>query len=545
MTVPPLLELRGLGVTFSDGPAAVRGLDLTVDEGEVLALIGASGSGKSVTAAAVVGLLPRSAQVTGSVRFAGDELLGRTDRELEAVRGRRIGSVFQDPSTALDPSIRIGRQLVEVARHHRELTRGEAVELAASWLDRVGLPDPEGALDAYPHELSGGMRQRVLIALACLPGPDLLLADEPTTALDPVIQKQVLELLGSLRSELGLAVLLITHDFGVVSALADRVAVLDDGTRVEQGTVEEVLAAPASPVTRRLVDAVPVLGSPDRSPRPSAVARAAPSDTGAPLLALEGVSHRFRTRDRTPALDAVGLEIAEGSSVGLIGASGSGKSTLARVVAGLVTPDAGRVRYRGRDVTGARRRRDARRELQLVFQDHGTALNPRVRVEAALTRPQTRLGVVPSDGRRARDRAVELLETVGLGAEHLDRYPHEVSGGQRQRVGIARALGVRPGLVLLDEPTSALDVDTQGRMLDLLAELRRTAGTTFVLIAHDLAVVERFADRIVVLADGAVVDDFATTALHDPGRHRVTTDLIEAVLPLRRALPVADRAEEP
>ncbi|MBB5912084.1 ABC-type glutathione transport system ATPase component [Nocardia transvalensis] len=544
-----LLRVDDLTVGFGS-VRAVRGVSLSVRRGEILALVGESGSGKSVSAAAVVGLLPPTAQVGGSVTFEGRQLLGLRDRELNAVRGKKIGSVFQDPANALDPSFTIGSQLRELIRHHRGLAAADATELAGDWLRRVGIPDTGRVLGSYPHELSGGMRQRVMLAVACLPEPDLLIADEPTTALDPTVAKQVLDLLAGLQRELGLAVLIVTHDFGVVSHIADRVAVLRHGELVESGDVTTVLSAPEHPYTRLLIESVPVFGRDiggagrthnGSGPSTDILPESADGEAqDVPLLELRSVTRRFQIRRsgwrRPPdfaALTAVDLAVRRGESVGLIGESGSGKSTVARLAAGLLTPSQGSVHFDGQSLSG----KEFRRGLQLIFQDHGSALNPRVRIGEQLVRPMLRLGVAA--GAEATERADELITAVGLEPAVLERFPHELSGGQRQRVGIARALAVRPRLLVLDEPTSALDVTTQARILDLLADLKRRFDLTFLLIAHNLAIVEAFADRIVVLDAGRVVDDFPAAEFRSPERHPVTRRLVDAVLQPTRPLEEA------
>jgi ABC-type glutathione transport system ATPase component len=557
-TDTPLLRVENLSVAFASRSAsvnAVRDLSLDVGPGQVVALVGESGSGKTVTASAVTGLLPESGvRVSGSIRFEGRELLGRPDKELRRVRGSRIGTIFQNPQTSLDPSFTIGRQMTELIRYHQGLANAPAVALAREWLDRVGIPDAARVLAAYPHELSGGMRQRVMIAIACGPSPSLLLADEPTTALDPTIQRRILDLLAELRQDLGIAILLITHDFGVVSHLADTVAVLRAGALVEAGPVESVLAAPEHPYTRLLIDSVPALRSrPARapaeadSPPESVTAREPEPAAGEPaaesvVLAAEAVSRVFRVPGASlrgsefTAVRDVTLRLRRGESVGLIGESGSGKSTLARLLTGLIAPSTGIVSFEGTGVSGQSRagRAGFRRAVQIVFQDNGSALNPRLRIGTQLTRPLLRLGAA-SSAADATKRATETLELVGLDGSYLKRYPHQLSGGQRQRVGIARALGVGPQVLILDEPTSALDVSTQASVLSLLADLRARLDITFVLISHNLAVVSQFADRIVVLQDGQVVDDFPARSFLAAGRHKVTRDLLDAVLPLRAA----------
>ncbi|OZI51854.1 dipeptide ABC transporter ATP-binding protein [Bordetella genomosp. 5] len=539
-----ILHIDGLRVDFTapsgEVQPAVRGVDLAIESGEVLALVGESGSGKSVTAAAVLGLLPeRGVSVSGSVRFEGESLLGRSEAGYNQVRGQGIGIIFQNSLASLDPSFRIGDQLYESLRFRQGL-RGKAARAAASgWLERVRIRDVDRVLQAYPHELSGGMRQRVMIALAMLGRPRLLIADEPTTALDPTIQKAILELLADINAREGVSILLITHDFGVVAALADRVAVMRAGEIVESGSTASVLSAPVHPYTERLVRSVP-----GRVSRVQASATAAADGTSSsPLVSLEQVSRHYTVGRRwfgaaqtVQALAPVDLSIRRGEILGLIGESGSGKSTLARVAARLIEPSGGTVRVAGQDVTALHGAALAplRRQVQVVFQDGGASLNPRRTVGAQLIAPLLRLGAASSVA-QARGLAVDALERVGLGAQHLQRYPHEFSGGQRQRIGIARALAPRPAFVILDEPTSALDVSIQAQVLDLLRELRQALSLTYLFIGHDLAVIESLCDRIAVMEQGHIVEVFDRDALRDPGRHPATRRLLDAVLPVSGA----------
>ncbi|GAC70477.1 ATP-binding cassette domain-containing protein [Gordonia soli] len=541
-----LLSIHGLSVRFphrAGGVDAVTDLSLELPTDHVLALVGESGSGKSVTSSAIAGLLPASSrpEVSGSIRFHGQEIVGSRDKVLNSLRGSRIGTIFQNPATSFDPSFTIGNQLVELIRLHRSASRAEARDVAADWLERVGIADPARVLGSYPHQLSGGMRQRVMIAVACIPQPDLLIADEPTTALDPTLSTQILDLIDDLRRELGMAVLLVTHDFGVVARLSDSVAVLRHGRLVEYGSTVGVLGRPQQEYTQRLIAAVPELSADaDRGDRPHDDADST-TGTPAPAAAVADVSKRFTPNGARPgaefaALRDVSVRIERGRSLGLIGESGSGKSTLARIIAGIEPATEGSVTIHrdGQQIEIGRLSRTQRaRQVQLVFQDHGSALNPRIRVADQIARPIRRLGVVTS-GSAARRRSDELLDLVGLDPAALrDRYPHQLSGGQRQRVGIARALGVEPALIILDEPTSALDVTTQDEILDLLRELRLTTSVTYLLIAHDLAVVQAFADDVVVLDRGEVVDRFDARDFRSPTRHPVTRRLVDAVLPPR------------
>ncbi|MFB9371176.1 dipeptide ABC transporter ATP-binding protein [Kitasatospora albolonga] len=525
----PVLSVRDLSVGFAarDGAEpvrAVRGLSFDLAPGEVLGLVGESGSGKSATGLALLGLHdPRTTTVTGSARLGGQELVGAGEQELRRVRGGRIALVFQDALTSLSPFHTVGAQLSEMYRlHHPGAGRAEARRRAAEMLDRVGIP--AARTRDHPHRFSGGMRQRVMIAMALMNGPDVLVADEPTTALDARVQSQVLDLLGELRREHGTAVLLISHDLGVVARHTDRTLVLRHGETVETAPTAELLAAPRQPYTRALVgaaltlDTVPGSVLPtvdDPSPAPARTApRAAHRPDTSWLVEVEDLSvhfpgrrrHPFRTAEPFRAVEGLSLRIAPGESLGLVGESGSGKSTTSRVLAGLQRPTGGTIRYDGQDATRPDRalRRRLAREVQLVFQDPYASLNPRRTVAQTLDTPLRLHTALTAPERR--ERAAELLEQVGLSAAHLDRHPHEFSGGQRQRIGIARALAPGPRLIIADEPVSALDVSVQAQVLNLLAELRERLDVAFLFVSHDLAVVRHFCDRIAVMHHGRLVE---------------------------------------
>ncbi len=525
----PVLSVRDLSVTFADprGGApvtAVHGLSFDLARGEVLGLVGESGSGKSATGLAVLGLHdPRTTTVTGSVRLGGQELVGAGESVLRQVRGGRVALVFQDALTSLSPFHTVGAQLAEMYRlHHPGTGRAEARRRAVAMLDRVGIPAARAG--DHPHRFSGGMRQRVMIAMALMNEPDVLIADEPTTALDARVQRQVLDLLGELQREHGTAVLLVSHDLGVVAGTTDRTLVLRGGRAVETAPTATLLAAPTAPYTRALVGAALTLdsvpGTPlptvdDPSPAPRAPRRPAPRATpGRWLIEVEDLAVHFPGRRRFPgaraepvrAVEGVGLRIAPGETLGLVGESGSGKSTTSRVLAGLQAATAGTVRYDGVDATRPDRalRRRIGKEVQLVFQDPYASLNPRRTVARTLDTPlRLHTGLTAAQRRR---RSAELLEQVGLSAAHLDRYPHEFSGGQRQRIGIARALAPEPRLIIADEPVSALDVSVQAQVLNLLMELRERLGVAFLFVSHDLAVVRHFCDRVAVMHRGRLVE---------------------------------------
>ncbi|MBO1413127.1 ABC transporter ATP-binding protein [Streptomyces sp. FH025] len=545
-----VLSVRDLTVTFADprGGApvtAVRGLSFDLAPGEVLGLVGESGSGKSTVGLAVLGLHdPRTTTVTGSIRLGGRELVGAEESALRDVRGGLAALVFQDALTSLSPFHGVGAQLAEMYRlHHPEAGRAEAHRRAAAMLDRVGIPAARSG--DYPHQFSGGMRQRVMIAMALMNDPQVLIADEPTTALDARVQRQVLDLLGELQREHGTAVLLVSHDLGVVAGTTDRTLVMRGGVEVESAPTGELLASPREPYTRALVgaalrlDSVPGTALPTVDD-PSPVRTFRPRSVERPerwLAEVEDLSVHFPGRRRPPSLRAepvravegVGLRIAPGETLGLVGESGSGKSTTSRVLAGLQRPTGGRVRYDGQDATRPDRelRRRLSREIQLVFQDPYASLNPRRTVAQTLDTP-LRLHT-SLDAAQRRERSAELLEQVGLPAGYLDRYPHEFSGGQRQRIGIARALAPEPRLIIADEPVSALDVSVQAQVLNLLMELRERLGVAFLFVSHDLAVVRHFCDRVAVMHRGRLVESTDREQLFSAPHTEYTRELLAAV----------------
>lgn len=556
-----VLDVDHLSIAFpgdEPGEPTVAEIGFGLAAGEVLALVGESGSGKSLTAAAIIGLLPRGARITGgAVRFhpGADQqvdLAALPERRLRTYRGGGIGMVFQNPLGALDPSHRIAAQLDEVIVHHRrDMRRAARRELAATWLTQVGFDNPDRVLAAYPHELSGGMRQRVALALAALSEPLVLIADEPTTALDTVVQRQILDLLRDITRATGSALLLITHDFDVVAHMADSVAVLAAGRIVETGPRDKVLTAPEHPYTRRLLDAVPRLGKRVGLPQwdgPRRLAAPATSEVTTPpagtadpepVLRLDAVTRRFRVGGfgtglagrELVAVNEVTLAVRPGEIYGLIGPSGSGKSTLGRVLGGLLPATEGSVVFAGEQLTGAEpdKLRTLRSRLQYVFQDPVGALNPALRVGEQITRPLHRFGRIRNRAQAA-EAVARALTLVGLPAEFADRYPHALSGGQAQRVCLARALALEPEVLILDEPTSSLDVSTQAEIIDLLLDLRERLNLTCVFIGHDLGLVEWVSDRIGVLTDGRLVDEFPTARLYDDARSAETRALLDADL---------------
>ncbi|MFE2538935.1 dipeptide ABC transporter ATP-binding protein [Actinacidiphila glaucinigra] len=513
----PLIEVEDLTIDFPTGTGTVRavdGLSFSVEQGGALGVVGESGSGKSATAFALLGLHRGSgARIGGSVRVAGVDVLTAGERELRGLRGGLAAMVFQDPLSSLDPYFAIGDQIAEVYRvHHpkasRRAARGRAVEV----LDRVGIADAPRRARFRPHEFSGGMRQRALIAMALACEPRLLVADEPTTALDVTVQAQILDLLGELRQETGMGLLLVTHDLGVVAGSVDEVLVMKDGRAVERGPVGTVLGAPRQPYTRDLVAAVPRLGTAE--PRGAA--------TGEVLLEAVGVRREFGRRGtRVAAVDGVSLTVRAGETLGVVGESGSGKTTLGRMLVGLLEPTGGELRRPGaRSVAGTP-------GLQMVFQDPVSSLNPRRSIGESIADPLRTAGVLDDAAIVARVR--ELLERVGLDPDWYHRYPHEFSGGQRQRVGIARALAPEPRLIVCDEPVSALDVTTQAQVIRLLGELQRELGLALVFIAHDLAVVRQVSDNVAVMRAGRIVEYGPAGRVYEAPEHEYTKGLLAAV----------------
>ncbi|AWZ04582.1 MULTISPECIES: ABC transporter ATP-binding protein [unclassified Streptomyces] len=543
MTTDSLVEVSGLVVDFPVGAPgefvrAVDGISFTLEQGRALGLVGESGSGKSTVAAALLGLQQGTgARLGGSVRVGGTEVGSASPAELRALRGAVAAMVFQDPLSSLDPYYAIGDQIAEVYRIHADVSRRAARARAVEVLDRVGIPDAVRRSRARPHEFSGGMRQRALIAMALACEPRLLIADEPTTALDVTVQAQILDLLHGLREERGLGLLLVTHDVGVAAESVDELLVMRDGSAVERGPVGSVLSAPADPYTRALLAAVPRLdvprpARPGAEPGPGAAAEA-PVDE-APVVEAFSLRKEFgRGKRRVAAVDGVSLAVRAGETLGIVGESGSGKSTLGRMLVGLLEPGSGQVRHAGREVAGVAA------GVQMVFQDPVSSLNPRRSIGESIADPLRAAGEREESVIRAR--VGELLVRVGLEEAHYDRYPHEFSGGQRQRVGIARALAPRPRLIVCDEPVSALDVTTQAQVTALLAELQRELGIALVFIAHDLAVVRQVSDRVAVMRGGAIVEEGPVDEVYDRPAHAYTRQLLAAVPALDPALAAERR----
>jgi peptide/nickel transport system ATP-binding protein len=529
----PVLTVRGLCVSARSEAGLlplVQDLSFTLRRGETLAIAGESGSGKSITSLAIMGLLPPPAvHVTaGSIHLGATELTALPEARMRAIRGDRIAMIFQEPMTSLNPVLTVGTQLVEAICAHEDMPRARARQRALEALASVRISEPERRLSQYPHELSGGMRQRVMIAMALALRPDVLIADEPTTALDVTVQREVLDLLRDLQRDLGTAIILITHDMGVVAEMADRVVVMKEGRMVEEGKVARIFAAPDRPYTRDLLAAVPRMGA------GASRGRAAPyADT---VARLTDVEVRFdikgglfgRTTHRVHAVEHVSFDIRAGETFALVGESGCGKSSIARAMAGLV-PHRGCIEIAGRalgQLDGAGRK-ELCRDVQIVFQDPMAALDPRMRAGDLVAEPLLIHNIGTAADRRAN--VAELFARVGLTSAQIDRYPHEFSGGQRQRICIARALALKPKLIIADESVSALDVSVQAKVLELLEELKAEFGVAYLFISHDMAVVENIADRVAVMYLGQIVEMGSRAQIFGDPRHAYTRRLIDAV----------------
>ena len=532
MSNQPVLDVSDLGVRIG-GRTLVEQVSFSVQREQTVGIVGESGSGKSMTVLAATGLLDApGARVTGSSTLAGDpspvQLVGAPPKVLRRVHGARIGFVFQDPGTSLNPLLTLERQITESLQTHRDMTRRAATTRATELLEAVGLPDPATRLHAYPHQLSGGQKQRAMIAIALACDPELLIADEPTTALDVTTQAQIIELVRDLQRDFGAAVVWISHDLGVIGQVADDVTVLRAGKAIEQAPVLTVFDSPREDYTRDLLAARPVLE-----------AQGPPEVTGTDeLLTVEGLDVRFTVstpvgRSTVHAVRDVSFTVRRGATLGLVGESGSGKSTVAAALTGLAQPHSGTATLDGTDVFGAKgsAARGLRRRIGLVFQDPFSSLNPRARVASSIAEPLIVHDLV--DGKKARtERVAELLELVGLPTEFAQRYPHELSGGQRQRVSIARALAAEPELLILDEATASLDVSVQARVLELLARLQRELGLSYLFIGHDLAVIRQVSHDVLVMRDGAAVEYRPAAELFAAPEAQYTRELLAAVPPM-------------
>ncbi|RVD61735.1 ABC transporter ATP-binding protein [Mesorhizobium sp. M2D.F.Ca.ET.185.01.1.1] len=530
-----LLEIENLSLTIGATPI-LKGVELTIAPGEVVGLVGESGSGKSMTALTIMQLLPHLARTEGRVIFDGIDILKATEDQMCALRGDDIGMVFQEPMTALNPVKTIGEQVAEGIRWHTKAGRAEAEERARKILDRVGLPEAKFPLSRYPHELSGGQRQRVVIAIACALKPKLLIADEPTTALDVVLQAQILDLLRDLVRENRMGLLLISHDLAVVTEMADRLTILRHGEVTEAGDTARTLSEQQHPYTREL--ALASMHVPARPKKHLA-------GSAKPLLEVDGVgrdypSRRaslFRPAQPIRAVDDVSLTIEPAQSVALVGRSGCGKSTLARMILALDKPTAGTIRFRGEAITGKPEQalKPARRDMQVVFQDPYGSFDPRQKVEKLVAEPLHLLEKQLAKAER-REMIAHALDEVGLGPRDMGKYPHEFSGGQRQRLSIARAIITRPKLVVADEPVSALDVSIRAQILDLFAELNQKLGIAYLFITHDLTVARAMADEVLVMHEGKIVERGKTGDVLDHPRSEAAQALVAAAPDLHRAI---------
>jgi peptide/nickel transport system ATP-binding protein len=523
----PLLSVSNLTLRIGEaGRIVVNDVSFSVSPGEIVGIVGESGSGKTLAARAVMGFIPAAVRLTGGkILFDGADVMAMPPKELRAMRGARVGMVFQEPMTSLNPSMLIGRQLDEgLALHRKELDATARRAMILDMLRRIGLRDPEGALTAYPHQFSGGMRQRIMLASVMLLKPDLLLADEPTTALDAVVQRDVMELMVELTKENGTAVLLISHDLGMVARYCSRIVVMQQGDLVEQGTAEDILARPQHPYTRKLLAAMP-------QRLPAREIPAAPT----PIVAVRdlvqdypGKQGFFRKEAPKRALHGISLEIQPGEVVAVVGGSGSGKTTLGQAIAGLLKPTGGEILFNGKAIEKSEAAYwDYRLNCQMVFQDPYSSLDPRMKIGELVAEPLRLIKTMGAAEKAAR--VAEVLAEVGLADGFAERYPHELSGGQRQRVAIARAVVRRPSFVIADEPVSALDVTVRAQVLELFAELQRKHGFSCMFISHDLGVVEQVSDRVVVMHEGRIVEEGSRDEIFDNPRHPYTRKLLSAV----------------
>ena len=569
MSFAPLLSIQNLSVDFlseSGQTRAVKNVSLNVNKGEIVALVGESGSGKSVTSLSILGLLPKppAHYPEGKIIFTenetGVDLLQLSQKELQRLRGAKISMIFQEPMTSLNPVLKCGEQVAEALLVHKYISRRQARQQTIAWFEKVKLPQPEKIFDRYPHQLSGGQKQRVMIAMAMCCDPQLLICDEPTTALDVTVQKTILQLIKELQQEQNMGVVFITHDLGVVAEIADRVAILYKGELVEEGTAQTIFKSPSHPYTKALIACRPALHSKgERLPTVSDFLSADTSLSGKRLpLAEEKTNNRQRSTANVSnnlveiqnltvqfpnktslfgkplsfftAVNDVSLDVFKNETLGLVGESGCGKTTLGRTILRLVEPSAGRIIYKGTDITQLSKQeiKSLRKNVQLVFQDPYSSLNPRLTIEAALSEPMAVTGI-ESSARGRKKRVAELLEKVSLSSSVMNRYPHEFSGGQRQRIVIARALGLNPDFLVCDESVSALDVSVQAQVLNLLNDLKKELGLTLLFISHDLSVVRYMCDRIAVMQAGKIVESGPAEEVYAHPKNIYTKTLLDAI----------------
>lgn len=553
-----LLSVKNLSIAFGESNA-VNNLSFTLIAGKTLAIVGESGSGKSVSSLALMGLLPKQTRITADeLLFDGVDLYTATEEEHRLLRGKAISMIFQEPMTSLNPAMRCGNQVAELLTLRLGKSKAVAKQIVLEWFEKVKLPDPEGTYNKYPHQLSGGQRQRVMIAMAMCTKPKLLIADEPTTALDVTVQKNILKLLRELQREIGMAMIFITHDLGVVKEIADDVLVMYRGDMQEQGPMQQILEHPQSAYTQGLLACrPPIHEKPHRlptvedylNPKLKTSSKASNSaaikegekiknQTSEPILSISELhkffpiagKHWFSNKLSIEVLKGISLDIFRGESLGLVGESGCGKSTLGRSIIRLLQAEKGTISYKGKDITRLKGKalRHLRKEIQIIFQDPYSSLNPKQTIGNAITEPMVVHNLHENDAGR-KNKAQEILIKVGLKAEHFNRYPHEFSGGQRQRIGIARALAVEPEVIICDESVSALDVSVQAQVLNLLNDLKEEFGLTYLFISHDLSVVKYFCNRIAVLNRGEIVElDHGDTVFFTP-QNEYTKSLISAI----------------
>lgn len=530
-----VLKVNDLSVSFLTSDKefeAVQGVSFEVKKGETLGIVGESGSGKSVTARSIMRLLPSppSFMKNGEIEFLGESLVHKTEKEMENIRGRHISMIFQDPMTSLNPTIRIGKQIAESLIKHQKLSKKEAKKQTIELLKLVGIKNSEERFNQYPHEFSGGMRQRAMIAIALACRPALLIADEPTTALDVTIQAQILNLMKDMQKRFGTSIILITHDLGVVAGMCDRVAVMKDGKIVETGTTEEIFESPKHTYTKRLLNALPRLDEKKKPKRPSL--RSHEIEEGKPLLDVKSLKQHFQVGKGNvlKAVDNISFFIKPGETLGLVGESGSGKSTTGRAILRLHEPTDGDILYQGMAINRLNKEEmtTMRRHMQMIFQDPYSSLNPRFKVLDIIGQALD-IHRLSKNKEERKKRVEELLVMVGLEPSHAMRYPHEFSGGQRQRIGIARALAVEPDFIVCDEPLAALDASIQSQIVELLEDLQHRLGLTYLFIAHDLSMVKHISDRVAVMYAGKIVELAESEELYANPQHPYTKALLSAI----------------